>query len=121
MGRFFLPVFIWLEGLVEEIYADVEGQLSEHNVKEFKATLTTLHDVVKASNPDPSKLQTNFTDAEQAVDSAMQAILTTERQSPTLILQVINGLLDTADGEYSAAIANDKIVAEVSQLIQTIE
>lgn len=95
---------------VEEIYSDVESQLSERNVKDFKTTLTTLHDTVKASNPNPGKLQTNFAAAEQAVDTAMQAVPATERQSPALVLQVINGLLDTADGEYSAAIANDKVV-----------
>lgn len=95
---------------VEEIYSDVESQLSERNVKEFKTTLTTLHDAVKASNPDASKIQTNFTTAEQAVDTAIQAVPATERQSPALVLRVINGLLDTADGEYSAAIANDKVV-----------
>ena len=44
------------------------------------------------------------------MDSAIQAVPATERQSPEFVLRVIDGLLDTADGEYRATIANDKIV-----------
>lgn len=53
---------------VEEIYVDVEEQLNERKVKEFKTTLVSLQDLVK-SNPKNPKLKTDFTTSVQAVDS----------------------------------------------------
>ena len=96
---------------VEEIYADVEEQLNERKVKEFKTTLVNVHDLVKA-NPKAAKLKTDFTASMTAVDGAIAALPTTQRTKPAFVLQVINGLLDTANAEYGAAIANNKI-AEV--------
>jgi hypothetical protein len=46
---------------VEEIYSDVSEQLTERKVKEFKTTLTTLEDLVKAGAKDQTKVSTNFT------------------------------------------------------------
>lgn len=94
---------------VEEIYADVEDQLQERNVKEFKTTLISLQDVVKAGAQDPNKIDTQFKDSMQAVDTAIAAIPEAQRQSPEFVLQVMNGLLDTANSEYTAAIADGKI------------
>jgi hypothetical protein len=37
----------------------------------------------------------------------------TQRRSPVFILKVINGLLDTANSEYGAAISNNKITAVI--------
>ncbi|MDJ0796754.1 MAG: hypothetical protein QNJ51_07930 [Calothrix sp. MO_167.B12] len=96
---------------VEEIYADVEEQLNERKVKEFKTTLVSVHDLVKA-NPKAAKLQTDFTSSMAAVDGAIAVLPATQRTKPAFVLQVINGLLDTANAEYGAAIANNKI-AEV--------
>ncbi|MFB2897308.1 helix-hairpin-helix domain-containing protein [Aerosakkonemataceae cyanobacterium BLCC-F50] len=97
---------------VEEIYVDVEDQLNERNVKEFKTTLVTLQDLVK-SKPKDTKIATEFTNSMQAVDGAIQGIPETQRNSPQFVLKVINGLLDAANSEYGAAIANGKISAAI--------
>jgi hypothetical protein len=97
---------------VEEIYIDVEEQLEERKVKEFKSNLISLTDLVK-SNPKDSKIKTNFTTSVQAVDSAIAALPEEELKKPEFVLQVINGLLDAANSEYGAAIANSKITAPI--------
>ncbi|MEH2163521.1 MAG: helix-hairpin-helix domain-containing protein [Nostoc sp.] len=97
---------------VEEIYVDVEEQLNERKVKEFKTTLVSLQDLVK-SNPKDSKVKTNFTSSVQAVDGAIAALPEAQRSKPGFVLQVINELLDSANSEYGAAIANGKITAPI--------
>ncbi len=94
---------------VEEIYADVEDQLNERNIKEFKTSLIALQDTVKAGAKDANKVDTEFKASVQAVDGAIAALPETQRTSPDFVLQVINGLLDTANSEYTAAIADGKI------------
>lgn len=96
---------------VEEIYVDVEDQLSERSVKEFKTTLISLQDLVK-SQPKNSKVNSDFAVSMQSVDGAIQG-LTVQRQSPEFVLQVINELLDAANSEYGAAIANGKVAAAI--------
>jgi DNA uptake protein ComE-like DNA-binding protein len=98
---------------VEEIYTDVADQLTERKVPEFKTALITLQDLVKAGAKDNAKVTTNFTASMNAIDTAIAAIPAAQRQSPPFILQVINGLLDTANSEYGAAIADGKIKAAI--------
>lgn len=98
---------------VEEIYADVEDQLSERNVKEFKTTLIRFQDLVRAGAKDSAKVSSEFKTSMQAVDEAIATLPATQRQSPAFVLQVINGLLDTANAEYGAAIANGKITQAI--------
>ncbi|MEO0967980.1 MAG: hypothetical protein AAFX80_06435 [Cyanobacteria bacterium J06639_18] len=44
----------------------------------------------------------------------MNAVLPEDkRKNPAFILQIINGLLDTATSEYGAAIAKNKIVEDI--------
>ncbi|MDV2993150.1 MAG: hypothetical protein N4J56_002804 [Chroococcidiopsis sp. SAG 2025] len=93
---------------VEEIYVDVEDQLNERNVKEFKTTLIGLQDLIKAQ-PKSDKVQADFSASMQAVDDAIAALPENERSSAAFNLQVINELLDAANSEYGAAIANGKI------------
>lgn len=95
---------------VEEIYVDVEDQLNERKVPEFKTSLISLQDLVKAKS---AKIDTNFTEAVKSVDNAIAALPENQRSSPEFVLQVINGLLDTANSEYTAAIANGKISAAI--------
>jgi uncharacterized protein (DUF849 family) len=97
---------------VEEIYVDVEDQLNERKVKAFKDNLISLQDLVK-SQPKNPKIATNFTTSMQAVDTAIQALPEAQRQQPQFVLQVINGLLDSANSEYRAAIANGKVAAVI--------
>ena len=98
---------------VEEIYADVENQLKQRNVPEFKNTLNTLHDLVKAKSQDTKKIEAAFQASMQAVDKAIEAVPQEKRESTGFVLPVINGLLDTANSEYKAAIANDKIAEAI--------
>ncbi|MBD2003085.1 MULTISPECIES: ComEA family DNA-binding protein [Cyanophyceae] len=97
---------------VEEIYVDVEEQLQERNVKEFKTTLIGLQDLVKSKPKDP-QVKNNFEVSMQAVDGAIQGLPEQQRQSPEFVLQVVNGLLDAANSEYGAAIANGKVSAAI--------
>ncbi|MEH2296707.1 helix-hairpin-helix domain-containing protein [Nostoc sp.] len=97
---------------VEEIYVDVEDQLNERKVKEFKTTLVSLQDLVKSS-PKDSKVKTNFASSMQAVDSAIAALPADQRSKPGFVLQIINELLDSANSEYGAAIADGKITAPI--------
>ncbi len=97
---------------VEEIYADVEEQLNERKVKEFKTSLISLQDLVKA-NGKADSIKTNFTNSMQAVDGAIAALPQPEREKNSFNLQVINGLLDAANSEYGAAVADGKISAAI--------
>lgn len=97
---------------VEEIYADIEEQLEKRNVKEFKTGLDDLHNLVKAKPNDP-EIATNFASSMKAIDDAIAAVPEDKRNSPAFILQTINGLLDTANSEYGAAIAKNKIVEDI--------
>lgn len=97
---------------VEEIYVDVEEQLQERQVPEFKGTLISLQDLVKAKS-DASKIEPNFKASTTAVDNAIAALPEGQRQSPAFVLQVIDGLLDAANAEYGAAIANNQVSAAI--------
>jgi DNA uptake protein ComE-like DNA-binding protein len=98
---------------VEEIYTDVADQLNERKVKEFKTTLITLEDLVKAGAKDGTKVTSNFKESMKSIDAAIAALPESQRNSPNFVLQVINGLLDTANSEYGAAIADGKIKAAI--------
>lgn len=98
---------------VEEIYADVEDQLNERKVPEFKNTLIKLQDLVKAGAKDTDKVNAEFQTSMQAVDGAIAALPAQQRQDSKFVLPVINGLLDTANSEYGASIANGKIAAVI--------
>ncbi len=93
---------------VEEIYADVEDQLEERGVAEFKTTLGKLQDLVKAGKVVP-EIATEFATSRAAIEGAIKKLPASEFQDPKFILPVINGLLDTANSEYGAAIADGKI------------
>ncbi|MBD2295789.1 helix-hairpin-helix domain-containing protein [Anabaena sphaerica FACHB-251] len=97
---------------VEEIYVDVEEQLNERKVKEFKTNLVSLTDLVK-SNPKDAKIKTNFTTSMANVDGAIAALPAEQRSKQEFVLQVINGLLDAANAEYGAAVAKGKITAPI--------
>ncbi len=98
---------------VEEIYADVEEQLKERKVPEFKTSLNSLLDLVKAGGKDTGKMTTDFNTSVKSIDGAIAVLPTAQRTSSKFVLQIINGLLDTANSEYGAAIANGKIAQAV--------
>jgi Helix-hairpin-helix motif len=95
---------------VEEIYVDLEEQLNERKVKEFKTTLSSLQDLVK-STPKDAKVKADYTGSIQGIDAALAALPAEQRSKPAFVLEVINGLLDTANSEYGAAVADGKIGA----------
>ncbi|MDJ0511314.1 MAG: hypothetical protein QNJ64_18980 [Crocosphaera sp.] len=94
---------------VEELYGDIETQLSKRNVTDFKTTLNQFHDSIK-TNPKADKLKEQYDASMTAIDKAISAIPQEQLQSPEMILPVINGLLKTANAEYKAAIADNKFV-----------
>jgi len=101
---------------VEEIYVDIEEQLKERKVKEFKTTLVNFQDLIKyliKSNPNSAKIETNFVSSMQAIDGAIAALPEAQRSKTGFVLQTINELLDSANSEYRAAIANGKISAAI--------
>ncbi len=97
---------------VEEIYGDLEDQLSERGVPQFKQTLTNLHDWVKLKPNDP-ELWTHYNAAIAAVDQAIAELPDSQQQSPAFVLEVINHILATASAEYTAAISNGHIHEEI--------
>ena len=94
---------------VEELYGDIEPQLSKRNVADFKMTLNQFHDGIK-TNPKSDKMKGLYDSSMNAVDQAIAAVPKEKLQSPETVLPVINGLLKTANAEYKAAIANNKFV-----------
>lgn len=93
---------------VEEIYVDLEEQLAERNVPDFKTELTQVQDLVRSKPNDPT-INAKFDTAMQSIDQAIAALPAEQRQSPDFAMQVINGMLETANAEYTAAIADNKI------------
>lgn len=97
---------------VEEIYGNLQPQLEQKKVPEFKSTLTQLHEIVKFS-PQNSQFNTQYNLAINAIDKAISALPETQIKSPDFVLEVINGLLVTTNEEYTAAIIDNKIVENV--------
>jgi hypothetical protein len=94
---------------VEELYAVLEPHLQERKIPEFKSSLTKLHDLVKGK-PNSPELDKSYQEVMKAIDQAMKA---NQNQSSEVVFAVIQELLLTAKDEYSAAIANGKIVEEL--------
>ncbi|HBE18285.1 MAG TPA: DNA uptake protein [Cyanobacteria bacterium UBA11149] len=97
---------------IEEIYLDVEEQLQERKVPEFKTRLIELQELVKSQPKDP-KIATKFQGAMEAIDGAIAKLPETQLKSSGFVMKVINGLLDAANSEYGAAISNGKITAAI--------
>lgn len=97
---------------VEEIYVDLEEQFQERGVAEFKDPLVAVQTLVKTKPNDP-KVQSEFQAAVAAIDQASASVPASQRQSPEFMMQVINGMLDTASAEYTAAISDGKISAAI--------
>jgi hypothetical protein len=93
---------------VEEIYVDLEEQITERQVPAFKDTLTQVQDLVKSKPEDP-QVMPKFEAGMAAIDRAIAALPDTQRTALGFSMQVINGLLETATAEYTAAITDGKI------------
>lgn len=97
---------------VEELYGEIEAELTARQVPEFKTTLNQLHDSVKAKAA-AAKIKPQYDAAINAIDAAGKGVPDSKRDTPQFVVSVIDGLLDTADGEYQAAIDNGKIVEAI--------
>ncbi len=97
---------------IEEIYVDLEEQLAERQVPEFKTALIRLQDLVKSA-PTDARIAPTLSTVTASLDQAIQALPSTQRQDQGFVMQVIDGLLETAGAEYQAAIANGKISAAI--------
>lgn len=93
---------------VEEIYVDIEDQLGERKVPDFKDVLTRVQDLVKSKPNDP-QVKSDYDKAMAAIDQAIAALPAEQRQSPSFAFNVINGMLETASAEYTASIIGGKI------------
>ena len=94
---------------VEELYSDIETELPERNVDDFKPTLNQLNDLAKSA-PDSPQIDTLFTETLNSIDQAIAALPEEQLQSPEFVLDVIVELLKNAAAEYEASIANNQIV-----------
>ncbi|NJN48748.1 MAG: hypothetical protein HC805_01765 [Alkalinema sp. RL_2_19] len=94
---------------VEEIYGDVEAELTQRQLPQFKAALNQMSDLIKSS-PESPELKTAYADSLKAIDATIAAIPDRQRTSPAFVMQVISGLLNTAADEYQAAIVDGKFV-----------
>ena len=81
-------------------------------MKEYKTTLISLQDMVKAGAKDSAQVQATFTAAEQAIDAAIQALPATQRESPEFTLRVIDGLLDAAGKLTQSAPDTQQVMAK---------
>jgi hypothetical protein len=97
---------------IEEIYLDIEGQLDERGVAQFKSILLELQQLVRFSATSP-KVAPALAAALAAIDGAMNALPATQRRTPAFVLQVIDQLLEAAGTEYAAAVNNGRIAARI--------
>lgn len=94
---------------IEEIYGDIETELSERNIDDFKPELNQLHDVV-ATAPDAAEIPAQYEQVMGSIDNAIAALPAEKLQSPKFVLDSINGLLAAANEEYAAGILDGKVV-----------
>ncbi|MGF1600852.1 MAG: hypothetical protein ACFCU8_02330 [Thermosynechococcaceae cyanobacterium] len=94
---------------VEELYGDIEAGLAERKVKDFKATLNQLHDLIKSKPQDP-QVAVLYAESLQKIEGAIAALPAEKRESPQFVLSSINDMLTVAADEYGAAIADNKFV-----------
>jgi Helix-hairpin-helix motif len=97
---------------VEEIYVDIEEQLSERKVPVFKDVLSKVQDLVRAKPNDPA-VDASFQAAVVAIDKAIAALPAQQRQTPTFVLKSVTELLETALAEYQASISDGKITQPI--------
>lgn len=96
----------------EELYGSIEGQLGDRGVADFKDKLNAAHDLIKTAPKSP-ELETAVKEAITAIDEAINVLGADKLQSPEFVLATVNHMLKIAGEEYTAAIADGKIVEAV--------
>lgn len=94
---------------INELYSEVEAQLAQHNAADFKEPFIELYDTARYA-PGDTKVATSYDSSIQQIKQAINTLSQEKRQSPDFVLAVIGEILDVADIEYRAGIANGKIV-----------
>lgn len=97
---------------VNELYSEVETQLAKRNTPDFKEDLIQLYDIARYS-PADIKVAETYKLSLQKINQAIKTLPTEKRQSPDFMLKVINEMLEVADIEYRAGIANGEIVEAI--------
>ncbi|NEQ80893.1 MAG: hypothetical protein F6K26_11750 [Moorea sp. SIO2I5] len=97
---------------VDELYDLVEKQLREYDAPEFREELDYIYKLAKYKPANP-EIQTGYENSVKAIDSAINKLPPEELQSPQFLDQVIYEMLHTAEVEYKAGIANNKVVARI--------
>ena len=97
---------------VNELYGDIETVLPEKGVKDFKPTLTQLHDLIQSA-PDSPEVETLLTESQTSIDNAIAAIPEEQLKSPEFVIDAMIGMLKNAATEYEAAIIDNKFVEVV--------
>jgi len=97
---------------VEEIYIDVEDQLTERKVPQFKDQLIQLQDRIKTSK-NSAEVKTLFDKSMNSIDVAIKAIPAKQMSDSSFIAQSVSGLLENAASEYTNAVSGGKITAAI--------
>jgi hypothetical protein len=97
---------------VHEVYALIEGELSEHDPEldeELEQELTTLANQINSMTV--QQVQTEVANLNTLLDGAEAATIgESEREDPAFRAMVAIALLETADLEYGEAVADGEIV-----------
>lgn len=97
---------------VEELYADVEIELTKRNIPGFQDTLNKLQDLAKTAPQSPEMMQV-FQESMGVIDKAIAAIPPDRLASPEVVNLAMVQILKTAASEYEAAIEEGKIVEPI--------
>ncbi|NJK55823.1 MAG: hypothetical protein HC939_07410 [Pleurocapsa sp. SU_5_0] len=97
---------------VEELYGEIATVLPQKGVKDFKPTLTQLHDLIQSA-PDSPEVQTLLDESLASIDGAIAVIPKEQINSPEFVLDVMVEMLKNAAAEYKAAIVNNQFVEVV--------
>jgi broad specificity phosphatase PhoE len=93
---------------IEEIYGELEAELKQRQVEDFRAELDALAGHVRDQEHEP--FEQAFDRVQAAIDTAVAALPAEVRNSATFKLNVAMRLLQQAALEYNAAIADGRIV-----------
>lgn len=97
---------------IDELYGLVEGQIEQRNAPDCEEALIELYSTAQFA-PYSKKVATQYELSMQKTDEAIATLPEDKRQSPKFVFMAINGLLKTADDEYRAGIAGDKVVEAI--------
>ena len=97
---------------VDELYALVEKLLEEYNAPQFREQLDKIYELARYEPANP-EINIGYKESVAAIDAAIDTLPPTELQSPQFLDQVIYEMLHTAEVEYEAGIANNRVVARI--------